>query len=121
MGEDGSSDFALVVLTSSGEEFHRMAYDAEQHRFTKVDGDYYVQFVDEADAATFLVGAPVGPVSMIQGGDGWSNDGGMTLQPNGDITNKDGAAPFHANEAKWALETNAKAPGSSLLFLTVTT
>merc|ERR1719326_2808162 len=43
---------------------------------------------------------------MIQGGSGWSNNGGMYLQPSGRITNgmEDSTVPYHDNEATWELE-----------------
>jgi len=92
----------LIVIDAAGQPKWDMAYDPATFRFTQVGGDYYLEFADHSKAADFLSGSPkAGPVNMVQGGSGWSNNGGMMLQPNGDISRSDGSVPFHPNEAKW--------------------
>lgn len=92
----------LIVINQAGQQQWNLAYNPATFRFTKVGGDYYFEFADHSKAADFMSGSPkAGAVNMVQGGLGWSNNGGLMLQPNGDISRRDGSVPFHKNEAKW--------------------
>jgi len=92
----------LIVINQAGQQQWNMAYDPSTFRFTQVGGDYFFEFADHSKAADFMSSSPkAGAVNMVQGGSGWSNNGGLMLQPNGDISRRDGSVPFHKNEAKW--------------------
>eukprot|EP00931_Biecheleriopsis_adriatica_P015102 TRINITY_DN11741_c0_g1_i1.p1 TRINITY_DN11741_c0_g1~~TRINITY_DN11741_c0_g1_i1.p1 ORF type:complete len:1170 (-),score=184.08 TRINITY_DN11741_c0_g1_i1:211-3363(-) len=100
-----ATNAVLVIYDQRGEEKQTMQFDKITSRFTAKGGDYYLQFANPSLAGDFLSGSLSTSVHMVQGGDSWSNNGGMTLEPDGDIAKSDGDVPYSEDEARWALRS----------------
>eukprot|EP00440_Ansanella_granifera_P041830 gb/GFBE01045352.1/.p1 GENE.gb/GFBE01045352.1/~~gb/GFBE01045352.1/.p1 ORF type:complete len:286 (+),score=35.99 gb/GFBE01045352.1/:1-858(+) len=95
-------DYQLKVFGTDGTQKWDMTYDSTQYRFVAANG-YYLEFADHAEATGFLCHTFTDAINMIQGGTGWSNNGGMHMKSDGQITRRDLSTAFHANEAEWEL------------------
>jgi len=91
----------LLVRKTDGDVQWTLVFD-DVDKFVGLSG-YYVQFLSPAAGLAFITGV-AGEYEVIQGGNGWSNRGGMTLWTSDSTVRKsNGASPFHPNENTWAL------------------